>query len=84
MEQHTFTGLWPQTPGNPPAQFTWEGSSPTHAIVRQWATCLPDTTMGSPLVCLTDGVTYHLSLNADGMREIKTIATPTQFRSETI
>jgi hypothetical protein len=78
MTEHTFTARWEQTPGNPAVTFTWRGFSPTDAIVRQWATCLPDTEMSSPLKCETDGHIYHLRLDEDGMREIRTIALPTQ------
>lgn len=84
MIEHTFTGLWPQTPGNPPVTFTWRGASPTDAIVRQWATCLPDTTMSSPLRCETDGLIYHLRLDEHGYRTITTIAVPVQDERTTI
>lgn len=84
MHDFTFTGLWPQTKGSPPVTFTWRGTTPTDALVRQWATCLPDTVMSSPLRCEADGHVYHLRLDEHGYREIKTIARPFQFTTETI
>jgi hypothetical protein len=84
VTEHTFTGLWEQTPGNPLVTFTWRGASPVDAIVRQWATCLPDTRMGSPLRCETDGHIYHLHLNEHGYRVVSIVAEPTQFKVATI
>lgn len=84
MQEFKFTGLWEQTPGNPLATFTWRGVSPTDALVRHWATCLPDTTLGTPLRCEIDGHIYHLRLDEHGYREIKTIARAQQFVRETI
>lgn len=80
MQDFTFTGLWPQTPGNPLATFAWRGATPVDALLRQWASCLPDTEMGSPLRCHADGHTYHLHLN-DGVREIAIRATAVQSRT---
>jgi hypothetical protein len=84
MQDFTFTGLWPQTEGNPLVTFTWRGVTPVDAIVRQWATCFPDTVLGSPLRCEADGHTYHLRLDEHGYREIKVIARAMQFVTETI
>jgi hypothetical protein len=84
MMEHTFTGLWPQTEGNPLVTFAWRGTSPVDAIVRQWAACLPDTAMSSPLRCETDGHIYHLSLDAHGYRTITVLARALQFVTETI
>lgn len=78
MEAFTFTGLWEQTPGNPLVTFVWWGETSVDALLRQWATCLPDATMGSPLRCETDGHTYHLRLNEQGQRQITLIAPPIQ------
>jgi hypothetical protein len=78
MQAFTFTGLWPQTPGNPLVTFVWRGVSPTDAILRQWAACLPDTTMSSPLRCETDGHIYHLRLNEQGQRQVTLIGVPVQ------
>jgi hypothetical protein len=52
--------------------------------VRQWATCLPDTVMSSPLRCETDGLIYHLRLDEHGYRTITTIAVPVQGERTTI
>jgi hypothetical protein len=84
MQDFTFTGLWDQTPGNPLVTFTWRGETPIDALVRQWATCLPDSVMGSPLRCEADGHLYHLRLNELGYREISVIARAQQFTTETI
>lgn len=84
MQDFTFTGLWEQTPGNPLATFTWRGVSPVDALVRQWASCLPDTRMGTPLRCEADGHIYHLSLTDEGYREIKCIARAMQHVRSTI
>ena len=84
MQDFTFTGLWPQTPGNPLATFTMRGETPVDAIMRQWASCLPDTAMGSPLRCEADGHIYHLRLDEQGYREIKTIARALQGVRETL
>jgi hypothetical protein len=83
MRDWNFTGLWDQTPGNPLVTFAWRGATPTDAIVRQWATCLPDTRMSSPLRCEEDGHIYHLELTERG-REITAIAVPEQSKAETI
>lgn len=82
MIDFTFTGLWLQTPGNPASTFTWRGLSPVDALVRQWATCLPDTAMGSPLRCEADGHVYHLAL-VDGDRQITVLAVAAQGHAET-
>jgi hypothetical protein len=84
MQDFKFTGLWPQTPGNPLATFDYRGETPIDALVRFWATCLPDTTMGSPMRCEQDGHIYHLSLNEQGYREIKVTARALQYVTETI
>jgi hypothetical protein len=84
MQDFKFTGLWPQTAGNPLATFVWPGTSPLDAIVRQWATCLPDTVMSTPLRCEQDGHTYHLRLDEQGYREVKVMARAQQGARETI
>lgn len=84
MDSHTFTGLWPQTAGNPLVTFEWEGTSPVDALVRQWATCLPDTVMSSPLRCETDGHAYHLALDEHGQRQIKVVAVAEQFTAKSL
>jgi hypothetical protein len=84
MQDFTFTGLWPQTEGNPLVQWRERGATPIDAIVRWWASCLPDTVLGSPMRCEQDGHIYHLRLDEHGYREIKVIARAQQFVTETI
>jgi hypothetical protein len=84
MTDFTFTGLWPQTQGNPPATFTHRGTTPIDALLRQWATCLPDTRMSSPLRCEADGHTYHLTLTEAGQRQITVTAIVGGRRVKTI
>lgn len=61
------------------SQITWRGYSPADAIVRFWATCMPDTVIASPVTCVEDGVTYHCEIR-DGYRLIQIVATASQFR----
>lgn len=78
MQTFTFTGLWPQTEGNPLVTFGHRGLTPIDALLRTWTTCLPDTKMGSPVRCEADGHIYHLDL-IDGERVItvRTVAAQT-------
>jgi hypothetical protein len=84
MQDFTFTGLWPQTEGNPLVQNRFPGETPVDALVRQWATCLPDTVMSTPVRCEEDGHIYHLRLNEHGYRTITVIAVPMQGQRRTI
>ena len=65
------------------ATHEWQGATPIDALLRQWATCLPDTRLVGPLRCEEDGHTYHLRLNERGDREITVIAEPIQFHVKT-
>lgn len=80
MTDYTFTGLWPQTEGNPLVQWQWQGASPTAAILHQWNTSFVDTRMGSPMRCEDDGLIYHLDLNADGNRVISVVSVPDPYQ----
>jgi hypothetical protein len=84
MQDFTFTGLWPQTEGNPLATFDMTGVSPVDALLKRWATGLPDTEMSTPMRCEQDGHTYHMRLNERGEREITITAVPEQWKVETI
>lgn len=57
----------------------WRGHSPADAIVRFFATCLPDTRTLSPVLCKEDGVIYHTDVR-DGYRWIQIVAPAVQFR----
>lgn len=83
MQDFTFTGLWPQTEGNPLVTFDMRGATPVDALLRRWATGLPDTVLSSPMRCEHDGHTYHMRLNERGEREI-TITAVAERRVETI
>lgn len=84
MQDFTFTGLWPQTKGNPLAQFVMQGTSPADALIRRWATTLPDSVLSSPMRCEEDGHVYHMRLDDYGRREIKLVAVAKQGTAKTI
>jgi hypothetical protein len=84
MQDFKFTGLWPQTEGNPPFVAVHRGVTPTDALIQFWATCLPGAKPGTPLRCHEDGHIYHLRLDEEGYREIKVKSRDLQFVTETI
>lgn len=81
MHTHTFSRR--DNSGNE-MMWDWQGMSPVDALLRQWATCLPDTVLVGPLRCATDGHTYHLRLDERGYRVVSIIAEPTQFEITSI
>lgn len=83
MREWKFTPLWDQTEGQWLGPHIWEGTSPIDALLKHWATCLPDTPLSSPLRG-EDGHVYHLRLDHRGNREITIVAQPVQFVVNTL
>jgi hypothetical protein len=81
MVTHTFTRVDDQ---GHTMTWEWRGTNPIDALLRQWATCLPNTVLVGPLKCATDGHIYHLRLDEHGARVVSVVAVPSQFEVTSI